>query len=71
MDIPKDDSVVFNTYDYVKKLVASGMPEAQAEVQMEIFIHFIDSKLATKLALKESENRLRVEILSWAIYVLT
>jgi hypothetical protein len=33
MDIPKEESVIFNTHAYVKKLMAAGMPEAQAEAQ--------------------------------------
>ena len=51
MDTDREDSVIFNTHAYVKKLIASGMPEAQAEAQMEIFIQFIDNRLATKLSL--------------------
>lgn len=54
----ENDSLIFNTHQFVKKLIASGMTEAQAEAQMEIFIHFIDNKLATKLSLKEVEANL-------------
>ena len=62
MDIDKEDSVIFNTHAYVKKLIASGMPEAQAEAQMEIFIQFIDNKLATKLSLINAKNELELKI---------
>lgn len=62
MDIPREDSVIFNTHAYVKKLMASGMPEAQAEAQMEIFIQFIDNKLATKLSLTNAKNDLELKI---------
>ena len=62
MDIDKEDSVIFNTHAYVKKLIASGMPEAQAEAQMEIFIQFIDNKLATKLSLTNAKNELELKI---------
>ncbi len=62
MDIPKEDSVIFNTHAYVKKLIASGMPETQAEAQMEIFIHFIDTKLATKDSLELSKLALKKDI---------
>lgn len=62
MNIQKEDSVIFNTHAYVKKLIASGMPEAQAEAQMEIFIQFIDNKLATKVSLEKIKVDLEVKI---------
>ena len=57
-----DGSLISNTHQFVKKLIAAGMPEAQAEAQMEIFIHFIDDKLATKNLVKNSELALRKDI---------
>tara|TARA_B100001989_G_C24473145_1_gene430324 strand:+ start:542 stop:817 length:276 start_codon:yes stop_codon:yes gene_type:complete len=62
MDISKENSLIFNTHAFVKKLVASGMPEAQAEAQMEIFIQFIDDKLATKASLQELELALKAQM---------
>ena len=42
--------------------MAVGMTEAQAEAQVEIFIHFISDKLVTKQALKETELLLKRDI---------
>jgi hypothetical protein len=39
---------VFNTYAFVKRLTAAGMPEAQAEVLADEQMHLIDERLATK-----------------------
>ena len=56
------EPLIFNTHTLVKKLIAAGMPEAQAEAQMEIFIQFIDDRLATKSSVKNSELVLKKEI---------
>jgi len=39
--------VVFDTYNYVKRLKAVGMPEAQAEVQAEAIPTQVDENLVT------------------------
>ena len=57
-----EPSLVLNTHRYVKQLMAVGMTEAQAEAQIEIFIHFISDKLVTKQALKETELLLKRDI---------
>ena len=57
-----EPSLVLNTHRYVKQLMAVGMTEAQAEAQVEIFIHFISDKLVTKQALKETELLLNRDI---------
>jgi len=56
------EPLFFNTHALVKKLIASGMPEAQAEAQMEIFIQFIDDRLATKTSVKNLEFTLKKDI---------
>ncbi len=38
----------FDTHAYVKRLVAAGMPEAQAEVQAEALAEIVLAQLATK-----------------------
>jgi DNA gyrase/topoisomerase IV subunit A len=38
----------FDTHAYIKKLVAAGMPEPQAEVQAEALAEIVLSHLATK-----------------------
>jgi len=40
--------VVFDTYNYVKRLKAVGMPEAQAEVQAEAIATLVDENLVTR-----------------------
>ena len=59
---PYGSSLILNTHRYVKQLMAVGMTEAQAEAQVEIFIHFISDKLVTKQALKETELLLKRDI---------
>jgi hypothetical protein len=62
---------IFNTYAFVKRLTAAGMPEAQAEVLADEQMRLIDDRLATKddlanLAtkpeLRETELRLEAKI---------
>lgn len=57
-----EDNVVLHTHRYVKQLMSAGLTEAQAEAQVEIFIHFISDKLVTKQSLKDSEFALRKDI---------
>ncbi|MBI4081602.1 MAG: DUF1640 domain-containing protein [Candidatus Lambdaproteobacteria bacterium] len=38
----------FDTHAYVKRLVAAGMPEAQAEVQAEALAEIVLAQVATK-----------------------
>jgi len=52
----------FNTHSYVKRLVAAGVPEAQAEIHAEVFVETIIERLATKDDLAALEQRLRAEI---------
>jgi hypothetical protein len=39
---------VFDTYAFIKRLTAAGMPEAQAEVLADEQVRLIDDRLATK-----------------------
>jgi hypothetical protein len=41
-------TIVFDTRDYVKRLKAAGMPEAQAEVQAETIATLVDENLVTR-----------------------
>jgi hypothetical protein len=41
-------SLPFDTHAYVKRLVAAGMPEAQAEVQAEALAEIVLAQVATK-----------------------
>ena len=47
------NAVAFDTHRYVKRLVASGMPEAQAEVIASEQRDLIEDQIATKQDLKE------------------
>ncbi|MBF0141356.1 MAG: hypothetical protein HQL74_13890 [Magnetococcales bacterium] len=44
-------SLMFDSLAYAKKLKAAGMPEAQAEIQAETIMEWMDDKLATKVEL--------------------
>ena len=50
--------IAFDTHTYVKRLVAAGMPEAQAEVQAEALTEVVLAKLATKDDLALMEQRI-------------
>ena len=56
------ETAIFDTHAYVKRLVAAGMPEPQAEVIADEQRSLIDNKLATKRDLKELELRLRHDL---------
>ncbi len=45
-------AAVLDTYSYVKRLVDAGVPEGQAEIQMEAVVTIIDGRIATKLDLE-------------------
>ena len=49
--------IAFDTHSYVKKLVAAGFTEPQAEVQAEALIELVYEGLASKQDLKEFEVR--------------
>jgi len=51
----------FDTHAYIKRLVAAGMPEAQAEVQAEALAEFVLSQLATKNDLQQVKTDLQQE----------
>jgi hypothetical protein len=46
-------SIPFDTHTYVKKLTASGVPEAQAEVHAQALADLVNDELATKRDLDE------------------
>jgi uncharacterized Zn finger protein len=52
----------FDTHAYVKKLIASGFTEQQAEAQVEALVELVSEQIATKRDLKEGEARLTAEI---------
>lgn len=75
-------AMAFDTHAFIKKLVAAGMPERQAEVLAEEQARLIEDRLATKHDLIELEKNLdlkvelklsslRVELIKWMVGVST
>jgi len=58
-------NIAFDTHADVKRLVAAGVPEAQAEVQAEALSEIALANLATKDDLRALEERLvgKIEVL--------
>ncbi len=56
------EMVAFNTHNFVKNLVAAGMPEPQAEVLVDWQARVVDERAASKDDLKRLEIRLRAEL---------
>ena len=50
--------LLFNTHLYVKRMMAAGFTERQAEVQAESLAELIDDRLASKRDLTDLEERL-------------
>ena len=48
-----------DTHTYVKRLVAAGMPEAQAEVQAEALAEIVLAQVATKDDLRQAVTELK------------
>ncbi len=61
-----ENAMLFNTYENVKKLKASGFTEEQAEVQTQILAELVDKQLVTRQhldeRLKELEYRLIIRL---------
>ncbi len=55
-------SIAFNSLAYAKKLIATGVPEKQAEVQAEALIEMAEENLTTKRDLKEMEVSLKRDL---------
>ena len=54
--------IAFDTHTYVKRLVAAGMPEAQAEVQAEALTEVMLAQLPTKEDLRQAVAELTEKI---------
>jgi len=57
-------NIAFNTHAYVKRLVAAGVPEAQAEVQAEALSEIDLANLATKDDLRQGLQSVREDLRS-------
>ncbi|MBF0110290.1 MAG: DUF1640 domain-containing protein [Magnetococcales bacterium] len=55
-------SLVFDSLAYAKKLKAAGVPEAQAEIQAETIVEWMEERLATKLELEQVRVDLKRDI---------
>lgn len=61
-------ALTFDTHKFIKKLEASGVPSAQAEVMIEVFRESQDSaELATKTDLKLAIADLRADLIKWMV----
>ncbi|MBI4083707.1 MAG: DUF1640 domain-containing protein [Candidatus Lambdaproteobacteria bacterium] len=52
----------FDTHAYVKRLIAAGMPEAQAEVQAQALAEIVLAQVATKDDLRQAVAELKRDI---------
>jgi dsDNA-specific endonuclease/ATPase MutS2 len=57
-------NIAFDTHAYVKRLIAAGVPEAQAEVQAEALSEIALANLATKDDLREGLRSVREDLRS-------
>ena len=57
-----NDVVSFDTHRFVKRLVATGMDETTAEVLADEHVNLLNSNLATKQNLKQTEAELTFKI---------
>jgi hypothetical protein len=53
---------LFDSYAFVKRLTAAGMPEAQAEVLADEQIRLIDERLATKADLAPLATKAELDV---------
>lgn len=71
-------AIVFDTYDYVKRLKAVGMPEAQAEVQAEAIATLVNDNLVTRqhfdarikeleLTFQRQMAEVKAELIKWLL----
>ena len=57
---------VFDSYAFVKRLTAAGMPEAQAEVLADEQRRLVDDRLATKADLEKLEAAMKAQFANTA-----
>ncbi|MEO5327303.1 MAG: CCDC90 family protein [Magnetococcus sp. THC-1_WYH] len=55
-------SLMFDSLAYAKRLKAAGVPDAQAEIQAEIIVEWMEDRLATKLELEHVRADLKRDI---------
>lgn len=61
-------TITFDTHKFIKKLEASGVPSAQAEVLIEVFRESNESaELASKVDVKLAIADLRADLIKWMI----
>lgn len=52
------NELIFDTLQYANRLKDAGVPEKQAEVQIEMIREIMDDKLTTKTDIKHLEERI-------------
>ena len=55
-------AIAFDTHAFIKRLIAAGMPEAQAEVLAEEQAKLIETQLATKIDLELLKHDLTIRV---------
>lgn len=55
-------AIAFDTHAFIKRLVAAGMPESQAEVLAEEQAKLIETQLATKSDLELLKHELTIRV---------
>lgn len=55
-------SLIFDTFQYVKKLRDAGFTDRQAEVQAETIKELLEEQIATKRDLREMESRIILKV---------
>ena len=54
--------LAIDTHKFVKQLIESGFTEAQAETLADAQMAFLESRLATKVEMRDLKNELKTEI---------
>ncbi len=60
--VQMEKAIIFDTFQYVKKLKDAGFTDRQAEVQAETIKELLEEQLATKRDMREMESRLILKL---------
>ena len=55
-------ATTFDTFTYLERLKAAGVPEAQARIQADALRDLVESSLVTKRDLRELEYKLTIRL---------
>lgn len=60
-------TVTFDTFKFVERLKAAGVPEAQAKAMAEAQQEALSESVATQLATKADVAELRLHVIKWMV----